>query len=296
MTIYSQISKNKLRTYFIILLFIMLTSGFFYILGKFLEAPGFYFTFGLLFALTSSVGSYFYSDKIVLYTVNAAPANKKEHFNFYTVCENLSIAAGLPIPKLYVINDLSPNAFATGRNPKHSIVCVTTGLLEQLDRAELEGVISHELSHVKNYDILVSTIVAVLVGTIAIVADWVMRGFWFRDSNEDNRKNPVFFILLVAALILTPIAATLIQLAVSRKREFLADASGALLTRNPDALAQALIKISSDPHHLRHVASSTAHLFISNPLKKKNMATSWVVSLFSTHPPIEERVRILREI
>lgn len=230
-------------------------------------------------------------------TVDAHPADKKEYFDFYTVTENLAIAGGVPMPRIYVINDPAPNAFATGRDPKHAVVVATTGLLQRLDRAELEGVIAHELSHVKNYDILISSLVAVLVGTIALVADWVMRTLWWGGSDEErDNRNPVWFVLLIVVLILTPIAATLIQLAVSRKRELLADASGALLTRYPEGLARALEKISADPHQMRSATTSTAHLFISNPFKQNGKSNAWLVNLFSTHPPIEERVKILRSM
>lgn len=295
MTVYSQISNNKLKTYFILLTFIVLISGFFYLIGQYFNSPGNYFVIGIIISFASTIGSYFYSDKIVLFTVGAKPAKKKDFFDLYTVTENLSIAAGIPMPKIYVIQDSAPNAFATGRDYKHAVVCATTGLLEKLNRAELEGVISHELSHIKNYDILVSTIVAVLVGTVVIVADWVMRSLWWGDRDDRDNRNPIMMILFIVALILMPIAATLVQLAVSRKREFLADASGALLNRNPDALANALIKISDDKHMLRTATASTSHLFISNPLKKSKRA-SWITSLFSTHPPIEQRVKILREM
>lgn len=230
----------------------------------------------------------------------AIPADKKKFFNFYTVAENLSTANGLPMPKLYVINDPSPNAFATGRGPKHAVVCVTTGLLQLLDRTELEGVVAHELSHIKNFDILLASVVAVLVGTIALISDWIMRSFWWgglrgRDDDNDNGRNPLGYIFLILALILGPIVATIIQLAISRKREYLADASGALLTRYPQGLIRALEKISSYPMPMRTATTSTAHLFISNPFKK-NKKSSWFVNLFSTHPPIEERIKILREM
>ncbi|MBI4009077.1 M48 family metallopeptidase [Candidatus Roizmanbacteria bacterium] len=299
MTVYDQISQNKLRTYVIIALFIIIVSGFFFLIGKFFDSPTSYFAFGFIFTLLSSVGSYFYSDRIVLFTTGAKPANKKDFFDFYTVAENLAIAGGLPIPKLYVIHDPAPNAFATGRNPKHAIVCVTTGLLEKLDRTELEGVIAHELSHVKNYDILVASIVAVLVGTVALVSDWIMRSLWWggirRDDNDRSSRNPFMMIFMLIVLIITPIIATLIQLAVSRRREFLADASGILLTRYPEGLARALEKISADKHVLKTATTSTAHLFISNPFKKAK-ASSWLMNLFSTHPPAEERIRILRSM
>lgn len=301
MTVYEQISANKLRTYFIIFLFVALISGFFLIVGNYYQSPLSFFVIGFTFSLLSSVGSYFYSDKIVLFTVGAMPANKKQHFNFYTVCENLAIASGLPMPKLYVIPDQALNAFATGRDEKHAVVCATTGLLEILDRTELEGVIAHELSHIKNRDILLSSIVAVLVGTIALITDWIMRSLWWggrlgRDDDSRQARNPAMFIVLIVALIITPLVATLIQLAISRRREFLADASGALLTRYPEGLARALEKISSDSHHLRSATTSTAHLFISNPLKKGKRAVSLITSLFSTHPPIDERIKILRSM
>lgn len=298
MTVYSQISDNKLRTYGIMAVFVVIFSGLFYIIGKYYDSPVPYFILGLLISTFSSLGSYFFSDKIVLLTTGAKPAIKKQFFNFYTVTENLSIASGLPMPKLYVIDDPAPNAFATGRDPQHAVVCATTGLLDMMDRTELEGVIAHELSHVKNYDILLSSIVAVLVGTIALIADWIMRSFWWgglsgRDKDEDrNSRNPIFFALFIIVLIITPLVATIIQLAISRKREFLADASGALLTRYPQGLARALEKISGDPHHLRTATSSTAHLFISNPFKKRSSG-NWFTSLFSTHPPVEERIKIL---
>lgn len=302
MTVYSQISANKTKTYLIIAVFVAIMTGFFLAVGKFTgQSTPAYFMIGLVMSLVSSVGSYFYSDKIVLYSVGAQPATREHHFNFYTVTENLATAAGIPMPKLYVVSDAAPNAFATGRDPKHAVVCATTGLLKHLDRTELEGVIAHELSHVKNYDILVSSIVAVLVGTIAIASDWIMRSLWwggFRSNDDDNRGsgNPLMFALLLVVIIITPIVATLIQLAVSRKREFLADASGALLTRYPEGLARALEKISDYPAVMRHATTSTAHLFISNPFKSKKSTMSIISGLFSTHPPIEERVRILRSM
>lgn len=298
MTVYSQITNNKIRTWLIIFIFIFLVSGFFFLIGQYFQSPGVYFTFGLLFSLTSGFFSYFYSDKIILFTVGAKLANKKEHFDFYTVTENLSIAAGLPMPKLYVINDPSPNAFATGRDPKHAVVCATTGLLEKLERKEIEGVVAHELSHIKNYDILLASIVSVLVGTVALVADWIMRSFWwggYRDEKEEKgERNPILFILLILVLILAPLVATLIQLAISRRREFLADASAALLTRYPEGLASALEKIALDPQRLKTATTSTAHLFINNPFGRKK--TLWLINLFSTHPPIEERIKILRSM
>lgn len=300
MSIYNQIASNKAKTYLILILFIVLISGFFFIIGKFFESPFAYFIFGFFFSLFSSIASYFYSDKIVLFTVGAKPADKKKYFNFYTVTENLAIASGLPMPKLYVIEDSAPNAFATGRDPKHAVICATTGLLNVMERKELEGVISHELSHVKNYDILLASIVSILVGTIALVADWIMRSLWWggyhKDNDERQNRSPIAFVFLLIALVMIPVAATLIQLAVSRRREFLADASGALLTRYPDGLASALEKIAADSHIVRGATNSTAHLFIANPFKNKTKTISWLTSLFSTHPPIEERIKILRSM
>lgn len=294
MSIYSQISGNRWRTYFIFVLFIFLVAGFFFVIGEFYGSSNGYLIVGLLFSIIATGSSYFYSDKIVLFTAGAHPADKKNHFDFYTVAENLSIASGLPMPALYVIEDSSPNAFATGRDPEHAVVCATTGLLKIMDRAELEGVIAHELSHIKNYDILLSSVVAVLVGTIALASEWILRG-GFRSRSNKNNRSLLFFALFIVFLILGPIAATLIQLAISRKREFLADASGALLTRYPKGLAQALQKIADYPNPLERNSSAIAHLYISNPLKKgKNR--SWFTNLFSTHPPVEERINLLMQM
>ncbi len=242
--------------------------------------------------------SYYNSDKIVLSMSGAKPADKKTYHTLYTSVENLSIAAGLPMPKVYVVEDPAPNAFATGRDPKHAVVAATTGLLEKLNKIELEGVLAHELSHVGNYDTRLMGIVSILVGSIAILADVFMRLTWFRGDDDNRQSNQIFMVLAIVAAILAPIAASLIQLAISRRREFLADASGALLTRYPDGLADALLKISGDKHVLKHASTSTAHFYIENPYKTdtKKSRGQWFVNLFSTHPPIEERVRLLREM
>ena len=297
MTVYNQISENKVKTFFIMFFFILIFSSFFFLLGKYFDSPWGYFFLGFFISLASSVGSYFYGDKLVLLTTGAQKADKKQFFNFYTVTENLSLANGLPMPKLYVINDPSPNAFATGRDPKHAVVCATTGLLQMMNRTELEGVIAHELSHVKNYDILLASIVAALVGTLALISDLVIRNmFWHRGSNDErSNRNPIFLVLFIVALILTPIVATIIQLAISRKREYLADASAVLLTRYPEGLVHALEKLNNDSQPLRRVSSSTAHLFIDNPFGGKRQS-SWLNNLFSTHPPIEERIKILKSM
>lgn len=298
MSIYSHISANKQKTFLIFTLFFVLLTGFFYIVGLYYGDANGYLVLGLIVSSFSSVISYFFSDKIVLFSVGAVPADKKTHFNFYTAGENMAIAAGLPMPKLYVINDSAPNAFATGRDPQHAVVCATEGLLGIMDRAELEGVIAHELSHIKNYDMLVMTVVSVLVGTISLVADWILRSMWWgnrgRDNDRENR-NPVMFILLLVALVIAPLTATLIQLAISRKREYLADADGALLTRRPEGLASALEKIGQYPANMKTATTATAHLFISSPFKK-NKKGDWFINLFSTHPPVEERVKLLREM
>lgn len=296
MSVYSQISNNKKRTFFILFLFIFLVTGFFYLLGRYFQSSTAYFILGFIASLTSGLISYFYSDKIILFTVGAKPANKKDYFNLYTVTENLCIASGLPMPKLYVINDPSPNAFATGRDPKHAVICVTAGLLKILDRSDLEGVIAHELSHIKNYDILLASFISVLVGMISIVSDWLLRNFWWerqKIDKEENSHNPFIFILVFLSLIITPIIAGLIQLAISRRREYLADASSVLLTRNPNGLISALTKISQYPYSMKQATPAIAHLFIINPFKKKY---SWFINLFSTHPPIEERIKLLKEM
>ncbi len=242
----------------------------------------------ILFALVMNFFSYWYSDKIVLSISGAHPADKERYWDLYTVTENLAITAGIPLPKLYVIPDAAPNAFATGRNKEHSAVAVTEGLLAILDRSELEGVIAHELSHIKNRDILLSTIVVVLVGFVSILADIFLRGAVWGGGDRENRAGSILVLVGIVLALLSPLAVTLIQLAVSRKREFLADASGALLTRYPEGLASALKKISSYPGELKGAHQATAHLYISNPFRGQQ-----VTKLFMTHPPVEERIQAL---
>ncbi len=251
----------------------------------------------LIFTGVLNFGSYFFSDKIVLGISGAKPVSVENNRQIYHMVENLGIAAGLPTPKIYIIEDSAPNAFATGRDPKHAAIAFTTGILDKLNRQELEAVTAHELSHVGNRDTLVMTVVSVLVGTIALLADWYMRSMWFggRDSDSDNKGNAIFMILGIVAAILAPIIATMIQLAVSRRREFLADASGSLLTRNPEALATALLKISGDKEPLEVANRGTAHLYIVNPLKGQDALNAFA-KLFSTHPPVQERVKALREM
>lgn len=242
--------------------------------------------------------SYYSSDKLVMAISGAKQIQKKNNVELFRIVENLTIASGLPMPKIYTIDDTAPNAFATGRDPKHASIAFTTGIVTKLNKLELEGVAAHELSHVGNYDTRLMTIVSILVGSIALIADFFLRMVWWgggsRDDDNDRGGNAIFMAIALVLAILSPIIATLIQLAVSRKREFLADASGALLTRNPDSLADALLKISKDTEPLEAANKATAHLYITNPFKGQKTAVSWFASLFNTHPPIEKRVKALR--
>ena len=281
------------------ILFILFFLTVSYIMGRALGYGASYAGIMLIVSGLISFISYYNSDKIVLSMSGAKPADKKNYRELYTTVENLSIAAGTPMPRVYVIEDSSPNAFATGRDPKHAAVAATTGLLSKLKDAELEGVIAHELSHVKNYDTRLMGVVAILVGSIAILADVFMRSMWLGGRDRDNRSNnQIFLVIGIVAAIIAPIAATLIQLAVSRRREYLADADGALLTRYPDGLADALTKIAEDKTQLKHAHTGTAHLYIENPYKSDTKATqgNWLVNLFSTHPPVGDRIRLLREM
>src|ERR1035437_8814354 len=300
MKIYSSISANKTKTWLIMFLFVVFITTVVYIFSRALGYGLYLVVFALIFGGLTSIGSYYYSDKLVLATAGAKEIKITDNPELFRTVENLCIGDGLPTPRIYIINDPSPNAFATGRGPKNSVICFTTGILEKLNRVELEGVTAHELSHVKNYDIRLMGVVAILVGFIALLANLFMQQLWFggmgRDR-EDRGSNfqAIFLVIGIVLAILSPIAATLIQLAVSRKREFLADASGALLTRYPEGLAEALEKISKDPTPLRKANNATAHLFIVNPFKGKTVK-SLFSSLFDTHPPVEERIKALREM
>jgi len=249
------------------------------------------------FSILINITSYWFSDKIVLSMSGAKLAKREEFFDLYNAVENLSITAGLPMPKIYVINDPAPNAFATGRDKEHAVVCATTGLLQILDKTELEGVIAHELSHIGNRDILLSTVVVVLVGLVAILSNFFMRSMMWGGGRRGDREGggQIQAILMIAGIVLTilsPIIATLIQLSISRKREFLADASGALLTRYPEGLASALEKINQYGLPMARASDATAHLFIANPFGPK--ALRGIHKLFLTHPPAEERIKALR--
>lgn len=288
MTLYTQQSKNVARTWFLMAIFLAVIITLGYFISYYYNNTGILY-FAVIFSLIMNIVSYWYSDKIVLSISGAKEAKHDEYQDLYHSVENLSITAGLPMPKIYVIEDISPNAFATGRNKEHAVIAVTTGLLKILNKTELEGVIAHELSHIGNRDILLSTVVVVLVGFISLLANMFMRGNFGRGRNREEGGG-IFMILGIVFIILSPIFAKLIQLAISRKREFLADASGALLTRYPDGLASALKKISEAGIPMKNANSAMAHLYISNPdsgLGKK------VTSLFSTHPPVEERVKAL---
>lgn len=268
-----------------------------YVMGNALGYGNSWMYIAVLFSVISSFVSYYWGDKMVLAMSGARPAERTRDFDFYTVTENLCIAYGLPKPKLYVIDDSAMNAFATGRDPQHAVVCATTGLLARLERREIEGVIAHELSHVKNYDTRLMAVVAVLAGTIAFLADMFMRTLWWgggrRSRNRDDNLGGILLVVGIVLAILSPIVATLIQLAISRRREYLADASGADLTRYPEGLARALEKLSQDKEVLEAATNATAHLFITNPFKGKEYG-AWFSGLFDTHPPIADRIKVLR--
>jgi heat shock protein HtpX len=293
MNIYEQRSRNVVRTWLLIAGFALVVSAIGYAVAWYYGNPSLlYIAFAIAFF--TNIYAYWSSDKLVLSMSRARPATREEFFDLYTVTENLSVAAGLPMPKLYVIDDSAPNAFATGRDEKHAVVCATTGLLALLTRTELEGVIAHELSHIKNRDILVMTVAVVLAGFVAIVADIFLRSLSWGGRSDDNRISAVVFIVAIVGIILAPIAAKLIQFAVSRRREYLADASGALLTRYPEGLASALQKISASNKPMRHASHATAHLFIDEPFgKPEGKRLAWIERLFSTHPPVEDRIRTL---
>jgi heat shock protein HtpX len=297
LNVYEQVDRNKQKSAMIMVLFTLFVAGFAYVLG---EASGYGLSFvgiALIFSGLMSLGSFYYSDRIILSLSKAREADRKKDFLFYTVTENLCLATGLPKPKLYVIDDTAMNAFATGRDPKHAVVVVTTGLLTQLNRTELEGVIAHELSHIQNYDIRLMAVVTILVGMVTLVADWFLRMSFYGRRGKSRDSNQLQMIMMVVGLILallSPIIARLIQLAISRRREFLADASGVKITRFPDGLARALEKISKDKEPLEVANKATAHLYISNPLKNHHDSIGWFAKMFATHPPISERLKQLR--
>ncbi len=289
-TLYTHQSKNIQKTWLLVGVFLAIVVGIGYFLAVQYQNPGI-LTFAIIFAVVMNIVSYWNSDKIALSMAKAVPADPVQYRELHNIVENLAITAGLPKPKVYIIPDMAPNAFATGRNAKHASVAVTQGLLQTLDRSELEGVIAHELAHIGNRDILLMSMVAVLVGFISILADMFTRSLWFGGGNRDSDSKGanVLAIIGIVFIILSPIIATLIQLAISRRREYLADASGALLTRYPEGLANALRKISSYSHPMKTASNATAHMYISNPFGKKG----GIGKLFMTHPPVEDRVKAL---
>lgn len=289
---YSQIAKNRSRTIFLMVLVFAILVGLGYFLSYiYQDSTILYMAIGI--GLVMTWVSYFQSDQIALATAHARPIRPDESLQerkILHLVENLGITAGIPTPKVYIIDDPAPNAFATGRNPKHASIAVTQGLVDRLDKVELEGVIAHELSHVKNYDILLATVVITLVGIITLVGDWFVRGRIFRGGSDNREGGDILAIVGILFIVLAPLFAYLIQLAISRKREYLADASGAMLTRYPEGLASALRKIASYPIGLRAVNRATAHLFIADPFGRIKKGTA---TLFSTHPPIEDRIKVL---
>lgn len=295
MSISSHIRDNIARTYLLMALFTAMVVVLAYVLGSALGYGTDFMWIAVTLSVVSSFISYWWGDSLVLSMSHARPADRKRDFDFFTVAENMAIAAGMPTPKLYVIDDTAMNAFATGRDPQHAVVVATTGLLSRLERRELEGVIAHELSHIKNFDTRLMAVVAVLVGTIVYLSDLFMRSMWWggrrRSRNSDGGQ--IMLLVGIVLAILTPVLATLMQLAVSRRREFLADASGANLTRYPEGLARALEKLSGDKEVLEAATNATAHLYITNPFKGKQFH-AWFANMFNTHPPIAERVKRLR--
>ena len=297
MNIYSHAESNMRKTWLYLLGFFLfvISAGWLmsYVLGSQIIL-----WIAVALSIVMSVGSFWYSDKLVLSLSHAKPAIKSDNPELYRIVENLSITAGLPIPRIYIIKDAQPNAFATGRDAKHAVVAVTTGLLERLSRVELEGVIAHELSHIGNKDMLISTIVVVLVGVVVLLANLFFRMAFFggmggRDDRGGGQAKLVMILVAVAFMIIAPILAQIMKLAISRKREFLADASGALLTRYPEGLASALEKISANPHQLKSANDAVSHLYIANPFRGKE-GKSWMHKLFMSHPPVQDRVAALR--
>ena len=299
---YKQIDSNKRRTAFLVGLFLVFVIALGYLLSYAFDNQ-LILVIAVIIAVTQALVSYYYSDSITLAVSGAKEVPRKEpYLDLHRVVENLAITGGLLKPKIYLIDDSAPNAFATGRDPKHASIAVTSGLLEKLNKTELEGVIAHELSHVGNYDIRLMTVVVVLVGVVALLSDFFLRWTWFggrrRSNGDSGQLGLILFIIAIIMAILAPLAATLIQLAISRKREFLADASGSLLTRYPDGLASALEKISKDREPLEVANKATAHLYIENPFKENTEdghgSRGWFAGLFDTHPPVGERIKRLR--
>ena len=296
---YEDIRNNKIKTSLIICLFLVVITLIVYYVCMAFDLGSISIVIAMVFSIATSWASYYYSDRIVLSVNRAHPADQEQYNKLNNILDGLMVSSGLEHrPKLYVVDDPQPNAFATGRNPQNSVICVTTGLLEKMDYYELEGVVAHELSHIKNYDIRLSAVVSVMVGFIVMLADFVSRAlFWGRGRDSDEKGNPILMLIGLICLILAPIFGTLMQLALSRRREFLADASAVELTRNPDGLISALQKLDSDPNELKSANNATAYMYIVSPFKanakdgKKKKS-----SLFSTHPSIEDRIEAIRNL
>lgn len=300
MTHYQMVAANKRKSWIIVILFTL-----FVVAASYAMTVGFGFDLSfvgiaLIFSGITSFASYWYSDRIILGMSGAKEATREEFFDYYTVTENLVMSRRLPMPKLYVIQDSAMNAFATGRNPEHGVVCATTGLLQRLNRSEIEAVVAHELSHIENYDIRLMSIVTILVGLVALLSDWMLHmTFWGGGNRDSDNKNGQLQLILFAVgmlmALLSPLIAQLIQLAISRRREFLADASAVSMTKNPDGMIRALQKISSDTEPLEAANKATAHMYFSNPLKNVHGSVGMFAKMFRTHPPVNERIQALRQ-
>jgi heat shock protein HtpX len=292
-TLYTHQGENVRKTWALMSVFFVVVIGLGFVFSRMYNNPSILYFF-VIFSVGMNIVSYWYSDKIALSIAGARPATREQYFDLYTIVENLAITAGLPMPKVYIIHDTSPNAFATGRDKEHAVIAVTTGLLSIMNKTELEGVIAHEMSHIGNRDMLVSTVAVVLVGFVSIVSDMIIRMTFFGSRDDNRGGGGIFAIIGIVLAVLAPFVATLIQLAISRKREYLADASGSLLTRYPEGLASALEKISQYGSPMKKQSGAIAHLYIANPLGSGTFGKK-VSNLFSTHPPVEDRIKKLRE-
>lgn len=295
MTLYTSADKNRFNSFVLLTMFLVIAIGVAWIIGEAYDII-WLLPVVVVVSIIQSYVAYYYSDSVALAIARAQPVTREENPTLHRLVENLAITAGLPKPKLFVINDSAPNAFATGRDPQHASIAVTTGLLEKLAKPELEGVLAHELAHVGNFDIRFQSMVVVLVGVITMISDFLMRRMWWGgrgSSDEGGQAKAVLMVIGIVLAILAPIIATMLQLAISRKREFLADSTGALLTRYPEGLAAALRIISTDSEPLEVANKGTAHLYFANPLKNADGSQSLLQRLFSTHPPVEQRIAAL---
>lgn len=298
-TIYTHISDNKRATYVVMAVFVVVIGFIGYFLDVFYGDGGMFFTgVAFLVAGISSFISYYNSDKIVLALSQARKVTPEENDYLHDLVDNMCIASGLPKPEIYMIDDTAMNAFATGRDPNHSVICFTSGIVEKLEKRELEGVVAHEMSHIGNYDILLMSVVSVLVGSITLLADWFTRGRLYRSRGNNRRSSghPLFFLIGLVLVLLSPIIAQLIKLALGRHREYLADATAAMVTRYPQGLANALKKLARDQEILEAANGATAHLYITSPLQEGRKKGTWLARLFSTHPPVEERIARLENM